>query len=96
MEGLDIFIYDDNQTKFLMKAFHELSAAEMRILAIYSLGTANKDIAVKLNISVKTVNSHLKNADHKYNLQSFLELRLLFSIRLTLLTLEIRDTALCT
>lgn len=91
-----MFIYDDNQTKFLIKAFHELSAAEVRILAMYSSGIANKDIAVKLNISVKTVNSHLNNAAHKYNLQSFSELRSLFSIRLTLLTLEIRDTALCT
>jgi len=91
-----MFIYDDNHIKCLMKVFHELSEAEVRILAMYSSGIANKDIAVKLNISVKTVNSHFNNAAHNYNLQSFSELRSLFSIRLTLLTLEIRDTVLCT
>lgn len=42
-----MFIYDDNHTKCLMKVFHELSEAEVRILVMYSSDIANKDIVFK-------------------------------------------------
>jgi DNA-binding NarL/FixJ family response regulator len=51
-----------------------LTEREQEILKLLAHGMANKEIAFKLNISVRTVESHRININRKYNFKSFADL----------------------
>ncbi|CNK25912.1 transcriptional regulator FimZ [Yersinia aldovae] len=82
-------IYDDNQTAHLLEAFPEFSAAEVRIVTMYSSGMSTKAIGHILKKSNKTINNHLSNAQQKLEVDSFSELRSVFNIRILLLVLTL-------
>ena len=52
----------------------QLSPRELRILNLIGLGMPNKQIAVELNLSVKTVESHRERIKYKLGLSSGAEL----------------------
>jgi DNA-binding NarL/FixJ family response regulator len=51
-----------------------LTEREHEILKLLALGMTNKEIAFKLNISVRTVESHRININRKYNFRSLADL----------------------
>lgn len=56
----------------------KLSRREVQILAMSCSGLSRADIAIKLNISVRTVDAHLTNATQKYELDTCSQLKSLF------------------
>lgn len=59
-----------------MNAFREaanLSAREVEILLLVTAGYTNKAIAAQLNLSVKTIEFHLKNIYKKIKVNSKIE-----------------------
>jgi len=55
-------------------AFTVLSVREREVLQLLAEGQSNKEIAAKLNISVKTIETHRKNIMEKLNLFNIAEL----------------------
>ena len=55
-------------------AFALLSAREREVLQLLTEGLATKEVAVKLNLSVKTVESHRKAVMDKLEIRSIAEL----------------------
>lgn len=56
----------------------KLSPRELQILKMHCAGFTRCDIALKLNISVRTVDTHLINATKKYELDTFSQLKSMF------------------
>lgn len=63
------------------KLFPKLSRREVEVLVLYCSGSSTHEIALELNISVSTVKCHLISAMHKYERDSFSELRCLFYLK---------------
>ncbi|MCK9423111.1 MAG: response regulator transcription factor [Bacteroidales bacterium] len=59
---------------------HSLTARESEILRLYAEGYSNQEISEKLNISVRTVETHKNNIMQKYNFRSTVDM-LKFAIR---------------
>ncbi|MEI7981542.1 MAG: response regulator transcription factor [Bacteroidota bacterium] len=59
---------------------HNLTARESEILRLYAEGYSNQDISEKLNISVRTVETHKNNIMQKYNFRSTVDM-VKFAIR---------------
>jgi DNA-binding NarL/FixJ family response regulator len=57
-----------------------LTAREREILQLLVAGKSNKDIAVLLNLSLYTIETHRKNLQNKLNIHSFPEL-ILYAVR---------------
>lgn len=55
-------------------AFSVLSAREREVLQLLAEGQATKEIAAKLNVSVKTIETHRKQIMNKLNIHSIAEL----------------------
>jgi two-component system, NarL family, response regulator NreC len=53
-----------------MAANPDISPREEEILRLVAWGYSNKEIAARLNLSVKTIETHKTNAMHKLNLQN--------------------------
>lgn len=56
----------------------KLSTREIQILVMTCSGFSRTDIALELNVSLNTVNSHFKNALKKYDLNTYTQLQSLF------------------
>ncbi|HGJ5866598.1 MULTISPECIES: LuxR C-terminal-related transcriptional regulator [Arsenophonus] len=56
----------------------KLSKRELQILKMHCADFSRLDIALKLNISVRTVDTHLVNATKKYELDTFSQLKSMF------------------
>jgi DNA-binding NarL/FixJ family response regulator len=56
----------------------KLSTREIQILVMTCSGFSRTDIAIELNVSLNTVNSHFKNALKKYDLNTYTQLQSLF------------------
>jgi DNA-binding NarL/FixJ family response regulator len=52
------------------RAFHALTPREKEVLQLLAEGIAAKDIALRLNISVKTIETHRRNMMEKLNMRS--------------------------
>lgn len=63
------------------KLFTKLSRREIEVLVLYCSGMLRHEIALELHISISTVEAHLSNAMHKYELERYSELRLLFHMK---------------
>jgi DNA-binding CsgD family transcriptional regulator len=61
------------------KIFPKLSKREIEILALFRIGLIRSEIALKLNLSVSTIDNHLNSAMHKYELKTSSELKALFN-----------------
>jgi len=59
---------------------HALTAREREILRMYAEGFSNQEISEKLNISVRTVETHKNNIMQKYNFRSTVDM-VKFAIR---------------
>lgn len=59
--------------------FPKLSRREIEILSLFRVGLTRSEIALKLNVSVRTIDTHLNSAMHKYELNSSSELKALFN-----------------
>jgi len=59
---------------------HTLTSRESEILRLYAEGMSNQEISEKLNISVRTVETHKNNIMQKYNFRSTVDL-VKFAIR---------------
>ncbi|HGJ5854653.1 helix-turn-helix transcriptional regulator [Arsenophonus nasoniae] len=59
--------------------FPKLSKREIEILSLFRIGLTRSEIALKLNVSVRTIDAHLNSAMHKYELNSSSELKALFN-----------------
>ncbi len=67
-------LHQYQQQLTLQSKFSTLSDKERTILALITDGLANKNIAKKLSISIKTVEYHRNNLRQKLNAKSFAEL----------------------
>ena len=56
------------------KKNHELTARELQILKFITLGSTNKEIGKKLNVSARTVESHRRNIIKKLRIKSTAEM----------------------
>lgn len=56
----------------------KLSTREIQILVMTCSGFSRTEIALELNVSLNTVNSHFKNALKKYDLNTYAQLQSLF------------------
>ncbi|HGJ5865792.1 response regulator transcription factor [Arsenophonus nasoniae] len=63
------------------KLFPKLSRREIEVLVLYCSGMLRHEIALELHISISTVETHLSNAMHKYELERYSELRHLFYLK---------------
>lgn len=63
------------------KLFPKLSCREVEVLVLYCSGVLRHEIALELHITVGTVDNHLSNAMHKYELERYSELRQLFHMK---------------
>lgn len=63
------------------KLFPKLSRREVEVIVLYCSGVLRHEIALELHISIATVDSHLSNAMHKYELERYSELRQLFHLK---------------
>lgn len=61
----------DNRT---MEPHSRLTLREREVVQLLSTGKSNKEVAVALNISIKTVEAHRASIMHKLNLPSFADL----------------------
>ncbi|PAV11542.1 helix-turn-helix transcriptional regulator [Arsenophonus sp. ENCA] len=59
--------------------FPKLSKREIEILSLFRVGLTRSEIALKLNVSARTIDAHLNSAMHKYELHSSSELKALFN-----------------
>jgi two-component system response regulator NreC len=80
--------YDQEPVLFKLNPCIELSEIEDKILEFISEGLSSIDIAEKLNISRRTVDSHRANIIHKYDLKNTLGL-----IRFAFLYTEFKRTS---
>jgi DNA-binding NarL/FixJ family response regulator len=64
---------------------HELTKREIEIVRLLALGNSNKEVAVKLNLSTRTVEGHRNHIMHKMSFSNFSEL-VRFAIRKRLVT----------
>ena len=89
--------FGDTISKILLKSFirntvekekpaYNLSSRELEILKLYCEGFINKDIGLKLNISVRTVETHKNHIMKKLGIKSPVEL-VKFAIRSKIITL---------
>jgi len=67
------------------KSEHELTKREIEIVRLLALGNSNKEVAVKLNLSTRTVEGHRNHIMHKMSFSNFSEL-VRFAIRKRLVT----------
>ncbi len=67
------------------KSEHELTKRESEIVRLLALGNSNKEVAVKLNLSTRTVEGHRNHIMHKMRFSNFSEL-VRFAIRKRLVT----------
>lgn len=67
------------------KAEHELTKRELEIVGLLASGNCNKEVAVKLNLSTRTVEGHRNHIMHKMHFLSLSEL-VRFAIRKGLIT----------
>ncbi|PAV06582.1 hypothetical protein CBG25_05625 [Arsenophonus sp. ENCA] len=56
----------------------KLSRREIQVVAMTCSGFNRSEIAIKLNISVRTVDNHLNHAMQKYELNSYSQLKAQF------------------
>ncbi|HGJ5890488.1 MAG TPA: helix-turn-helix transcriptional regulator [Arsenophonus apicola] len=56
----------------------KLSKRELQILVMTCSGFTRTDIALALNVSLDTINSHFKNALRKYDLNTYNQLQAMF------------------
>jgi DNA-binding NarL/FixJ family response regulator len=68
--GKVISSYASRQIKLKLGAQNPLSDREEEVIKLVALGYSNKEIAVRLEISVKTVEAHKSNAMKKLDLRS--------------------------
>lgn len=68
---------DRTKTKKGMESGHNLSERELNVLGLVSNGMTNKEIAVNLKISEKTVKNHIRNIFHKLNVSDRTEAAIL-------------------
>lgn len=59
---------------------HDLTTREREILRLYADGFSNQEISIRLNISVKTVETHKNNIMQKFNFRSTVDM-VKFAIR---------------
>ncbi len=67
------------------KTEHELTGRELQIVALLASGNCNKEVAVKLRLSTRTVEGHRNHIMHKMRFSNFSEL-VRFAIREGLIT----------
>lgn len=56
----------------------KLSEKELEVLLMSCAGFSRDEIAMKLNVSVNTIGSHIKSSSKKYELDTFSQLKALF------------------
>lgn len=56
----------------------KLSPRELQILVMTCSGFTRTEIAIELNVSLDTINSHVKNALKKYDLNTYNHLQAIF------------------
>ena len=61
-------------------SYELLTLREREVLQLLAEGKSNKDIALLLNLSLYTVETHRRNLQEKLNLHSFAEL-ILYAVR---------------
>lgn len=61
------------------KLLNKLSEREIQLLLMSCSGLSRKEIALELNISIHSVNSHFSNAEKKYEKNTLNELQSLFN-----------------
>ncbi|WP_440862571.1 helix-turn-helix domain-containing protein [Symbiopectobacterium purcellii] len=69
----------------------KLSKREIEVLVLSSFGFSVNEIALELNISTGTVNVHLCNAKHKYERDTYGDLRALFYFKFYNASLDFRN-----
>jgi DNA-binding NarL/FixJ family response regulator len=68
------------QTRGIEDSYDLLTAREREILHLLAEGKSNKEIAVLLNLSLFTVETHRRNLQDKLNVHSLAEL-ILYAVR---------------
>ena len=63
----------------LLAYWDSLTLREQQVVALICLGYTNRQIAVRLGLSVETVKTHIRNVLLKFRIHSKTDLRLLFS-----------------
>ena len=63
---------------FSMDWLESLTEREMEVLTILSCGKRNKEIAKSLNISINTVEKHLRNIFRKMNVRTRTEAAMMY------------------
>lgn len=64
----------DDSTRIQVPSNVELTPTELKVVQLVSQGMANKEIADKLNVSQRTIESHVSNMLNKTNLHNRTEL----------------------
>ncbi|MBG6243210.1 MAG: LuxR family transcriptional regulator [Candidatus Symbiopectobacterium sp. Dall1.0] len=62
-----------------LEIFPKLSKREIQILSMSRSGLTNSEIALFLNISVKTIDNHFNSAMQKHELKTYSALRAFFN-----------------
>lgn len=62
-----------------LELFSKLSKREIQILSMSRSGLTNSEIALCLNISVRTIDNHLNNPMQKHGLKTYSALRAFFN-----------------
>ncbi|HGJ5900138.1 MULTISPECIES: LuxR C-terminal-related transcriptional regulator [Arsenophonus] len=75
-------MFDLNKFALYNEIFNELTLAQIKVFVLYSNAHKIDQIALELDISANTVCEHLKRIKEKYQLNSMVELKLLFNNRI--------------
>ncbi|QBY46907.1 helix-turn-helix transcriptional regulator [Arsenophonus nasoniae] len=75
-------MFDLNKFSLYNEIFNELTPAQLKVFVLYSNAHKIDQIALELDISANTVCEYLKRIKEKYQVNSMVELKLLFNNRI--------------
>ena len=70
---------DRRSRRELEDYWNALTLREQQVTALVCLGYTNRQIAARLNLSIETVKTHIRNVLLKFRIHSKTELRVMFS-----------------
>lgn len=71
-------------TPKISNVFPELTSTELVTLMLYSSGLKSPRMGELMNVSKKTINSHIENIRVKFQLDNYEEVKQVFELRITL------------
>ncbi|HGJ5865242.1 helix-turn-helix transcriptional regulator [Arsenophonus nasoniae] len=75
-------VFKTNNFSYYYSIFPELTPSQLKVFVLYSNVYKIDQIALELDISVNTVCEYLKRIKEKYQVNSMVELKLLFNNRI--------------